>query len=171
MPPNPDDDGLMFPSPVMSGETKTVVITLKVNPAMKFSGRYGAPLPNTQLPGRRVYLNAWMFVDDGTMAGFTVHKVLGTGSSSPSFGPNNIGGGNTLAFNPDTWAGSTLAFACDIVVPPVPTPRFTILRVRLDYGEDAGIHDSCLSHPSLSGPCGVARYGEVEDYQTIIMPR
>ncbi len=170
IPVNPDDDGLTLPSPVMSGETKTFTITLKVNPAMKFSGRYGAPLPHTQLASRRVFLNAWMFVDDGTMAGFTVHKVLGTGSSSPTSGPDNIGGGNTLAFNPDTWAGSSLAFACDIVMPTVPTPRFTILRVRLDYGEDAGFHESCLSHASLSGPCGIARYGEVEDFQTVIMP-
>lgn len=169
-PPNPDDDGLTFPSPVMSGETKTVTITLKVNPALKASGRYGAPLPHVQLPSRRVFLNAWMFVDDGTMAGFDVVKVLGTGSTSPTSGPDNIGGGNTLAFNPDTWTGSSLAFTCDIVVPVVPTPRFTILRVRLDYGEDAGLHESCLSHFTLDGPCGVARYGEVEDYQTIIMP-
>jgi hypothetical protein len=124
---------------------------------MKGSGRYGAPLPLPQLEERRVFLNGWLFIENGA-GGFDPHKVFGTGTPT-----------GTLAYNPDTWAGSSLTVPLTFTVPSVPVDRLAILRVRFDYGEDVGRLKPCLSDPSLMGPCGLARFGEVEDYQVAVL--
>jgi hypothetical protein len=167
--PSGEDDGTSVPGVLTAGAPVTLTVTLKVDPRMKASGRYGAPAPGPQMPHRRVYLNAWVLVDMGGGA-FVPHKVLGLGSASPTTGPDNIEGGNMVAFNPDTWVGTSLAFPVTIIPPPTGAPRPAILRFRLDYGEDAGRITTCLSDPTLGGHCGVARFGEVEDYQFTLMP-
>jgi len=126
---------------------------------------------------RNVYLNAWLYVDDG-MGGFTSMKVLGTDSGNPAVGPAGYttkpsgGATTTVAFNPDTFPLGVDTFTFDVDFPPVPAPTPAILRLRLDYGEDAGelsgMH--CFSDASLSGACGKALFGEVEDHHTILIP-
>lgn len=175
LPPNPDDDGTFVPGVVSPGIVLPVTVTLSVDPALKGTGRYGPPLPKPQLRERRVYLNAWLFVSDGA-GGFTSTKVLGTGSMNPSVGPDSFETGpggtplNTVAFNPDTWPGSTKTYAFAILVPGVPADRMAFLRLRVDHGEDAGRIDTCLSAANYDGACGTARYGEVEDHQFLIHP-
>ncbi|MBI5362656.1 MAG: PD40 domain-containing protein [Planctomycetes bacterium] len=174
-PPNPDDDGLIVPGVVPPGMVLPLTVTLSVDPALKSTGRYGPPLPMPQLRERRVYLNAWLFVSDGA-GGFTVTKVLGTGSMNPSMGPDSFETGpggaplNTVAFNPDTWPGSTKTYGFALLVPGVPADRMAFLRLRVDHGEDAGRIDTCLSASNYTGACGTARYGEVEDHQFLIHP-
>jgi hypothetical protein len=122
-----------------------------------------------------VYLNAWLFLAEGGGVISTV-KVLGTGSSNPSTGPDSfeMSGGmllNTVAFNPDTWAGDSYVYTFPLTVPTVPVDRPGIVRFRLDWGEDAGRIDTCLTDPLYAGACGPARFGEVEDYQMwVVLP-
>ena len=174
-PPNLDDDGLVVPGVVPPGMVLPLTVTLSVDPALKGTGRYGPPTPIPQLRERRVYLNAWLFVSNGA-GGFSVTKVLGTGSMNPSTGPDSFETGaggallNTVAFNPDTWPGSTKTYAFALLVPGVPEDRMAFLRLRVDHGEDAGRIDTCLSASNYAGACGTARYGEVEDHQFLIHP-
>lgn len=154
---NFDDDGVVVPPHLGEGTSPPITVTLSVDPAMLDSGRYGAPLPKPQLESRRLFLNGWLFVEDGS-GGFIPYKVLGTGTAT-----------GTLAYNPDTWGSTSKSVALTFTVPTVDADRIGILRVRLDYGEDAGRLESCLSDPSLEGPCGRARFGEVEDYQVAVL--
>ncbi len=164
--PNPDDDGLVVPPALASGSMAPLTFTLKVNPALRFTGRYGGSVGGAPLKERLVYLNVWFLIDNA-MGGFDVVKVLGTASGSGISGPAGFGP-DTLAYNPDTWAGPSLTVTYTVPVPSVPTDRFTIIRTRLDYGEDCGRVGTCLSSPTLSGPCGTARFGEVEEKQIVI---
>jgi hypothetical protein len=169
--PNPEEDGVSMPSPLWAGGVPiTLTFTLAVDPALRFSGRYGAPLPEPQLPERRVYLNAWLLIDD-TMGGFLVHKLLGPGSGWGILGPDSFEPGvDAVAFDPDTWAGSSTTFVATVTPPAFPEGRPAILRVRLDWAEDAGRLGGCFSDPALSEHCGPARFGEVEDHQIAIVP-
>ncbi len=159
--PNFDDDGVVVPPTIASGTFAPITITLRVDPALRFSGRYGGAVAGLPIRQRYVYVNAWLFVV-GPGGGVTEYKILGTDPTSTvpdasGFPPD------TLAFNPDSWSGSSFVYSTTFEVPPVSTPLLTILRVRVDYGEDAGIVDGCLSDPSLSQACGPARFGEVEE--------
>jgi Tol biopolymer transport system component len=154
---NFDDDGVVVPPHLGEGTLPPITVTMNVSPALKDSGRYGAPTPHPQLEARRVFLNGWLFIDNGA-GGFDTHKVFGTGTPT-----------GTLAYNPDTWSGASKSVGLTFTVPTVTEDRLGILRVRLDYGEDAGRLESCLSDPSLVGPCGTARFGEVEDYQVAVL--
>ncbi len=157
-PPNFDDDGVVVPPHLGEGTFPPLSVTMRVNPALKSSGRYGAPLPHPQLEERRVFLNGWLFIDNG-MGSFDPHKVFGHGTAT-----------GVLAYNPDTWPGDSLTVGLTFKVPEVPVDRLGILRVRFDYGEDSGrLIDDCMSDPTLAGPCGVARFGEVEEYQVAVL--
>jgi hypothetical protein len=156
-PVNFDDDGVVVPPHLAEGSMPPLSVTMSVDPALKGSGRYGPPLPLPQFEERRVFLNGWLFIENGA-GGFDPHKVFGTGTPT-----------GTLAYNPDTWAGSSLTVPLTFTVPSVPVDRLAILRVRFDYGEDVGRLKPCLSDPSLMGPCGLARFGEVEDYQVAVL--
>lgn len=111
---------------------------------------------------RLAYLNAWLFVRRPSGVIETFH-VLGTGSSSALTCPNGFAP-NTVAFNPYTWSGSSTTFSFGVPIPSFPEDRLAVLRLRLDYGEDCGNESTCMSRAGLAGPCGPARYGEVEDH-------
>lgn len=167
--PNNDDDGLSTPHilPVPPGFTLPVTVTVRVNPALKHTGRYGGAIGGVPIRERLVYLNAWLFVYNPSGPDPVFH-VLGTGSSSTLSGPAGFAP-NTVAFDPDTWAGDSTSFAFTVPIPAVDSQTYAVLRLRLDYGEDCGEVVTCLSRPDLDGPCGTARYGEVEDHQFIIL--
>ena len=168
---NTDDDGAIFPHPVLGGTLASVTVEVSVNPALQGTGRYGGTLPGgAPNPLRYVYLNGWMFVDDG-FGGFDVTHILGTDSISSASGPAPLGG-NTVAFDPDTWLTSSTFFTFDVPLPPVPATTPAIYRFRVDYGEDAGklMGLNKLMDPALGGPCGPSRFGEVEDHHFHIDP-
>ena len=166
-----DEDGVLMPPGWPAGGAVPVTVTVSVDPALLGSERYGgltaAGEPN---PLRFLYLNAWLVIDDAMGGISEIHHVLGTGSTSPDPGPQGFPP-NTIAFDPEAWLGSSTTTATFTVeVPDIPEDRYGYVRFRLDYGEDAGLLTpmNCLSDPALAGPCGPARYGEVEDYQVFI---
>lgn len=179
MPAPADEDGVMFDPILPMGDLIPITVTVSVNPALEGSGRYGGianpkkPKPNRL---RHLYLNAWLIVLDPMGEVEDVVHVLGTGSTSPDAGPDGFDV-NTVAFDPETWSGSSFTSEFGIEVPAYPEDRVAILRVRLDHGEDAGVLDAgapfwrrnCHGDPALAGPCGPARFGEVEDYQVLLV--
>ncbi|MFQ5454974.1 MAG: hypothetical protein ACE5EA_02075 [Nitrospirota bacterium] len=111
-----------------------------------------------------LYLNAWSdYNGDGQWS--ADEKIIGTGTVA-----------GTVALNPadGTWndngTGLSNRFTFSIKAPPdingcltgsvAPCGAFYI-RVRLDYGEDAGVVQNISG--GLAGPVGDAQYGEVED--------
>lgn len=171
--PNPDDDGVVVPPVLGNGTMAPLTFTLRINPALKTTGRYGDTLGATPAaapyPRRLVYLNVWLLIDD-LAGGHTVVKLLGTGSGSGISGPAGYAP-DTLAYDPDAWTGTSLTVTYDVPVPFVPTQRPAIVRARLDYGEDCGKVPGAMSDPALvaSGLCGPARFGEVEEYQVVML--
>ena len=165
-----DEDGVVLAPAVMSGETVPVTVTISVNPALLGSERYGGTVGGSPNELRLVYFNAWVFVTDGVGGFSAIEHVLGTGSSSTESGPAGFAP-NTLAFDPETFGGATASFVYAIEMPEVPEDRYAFVRFRLDYGEDSGklMGLNCRTDPALGGPCGPARYGEVEDYQILIV--
>jgi len=167
----PDEDGVIMDPAWPSSGAVPVTVTVSVDPALLGSGRYGGTTagggPNFL---RYLYLNAWLFVDDGVGGIAEEHHVLGTGSISTETGPQGFAP-NTIAFDPDSWGGASTSVTFIIDVPEVPEDRYAYVRFRLDYGEDSGklLPLNCYSDPALGGPCGPARYGEVEDYQVLIV--
>jgi Tol biopolymer transport system component len=180
--PDPDDDGLSLP-PAIVGTGGPIVfpVTMSCDTSLQFTGRYGG----TTIDGkpnrlRHVYLNAWLFVDDG-MGGFIKTKIAGTGNMAGA-GPGPAGFGtkidgspaSTLAFNPDAWFLGTDTYPLGIPFPPVAMPTPAIVRLRLDYGEDSGepllAAKQCLKTGTLSEECGIALFGEVEDHHIWLMP-
>lgn len=169
--PNPDDDGITFPMGVESETWAPLSITLRVNPALLGSGRYGGSIGGAPIRQRLVFLNAWLLVSD-LAGGVDEYHVLGTGSGNPEDGDVDLGF-DTLAYDPQSWGGaSTRTDSFTIEIPPVASQRPAILRVRLDYGEDCGkvLPRGCLTSTSLDGACGPARFGEVEEKQIVIVP-
>jgi hypothetical protein len=172
---SPEEDGVSMPPHWMEGDPIPVDVTVTGNPALVFTERWEDPgflggSPDNPL--RYAYLNAWLYWDDGGVLGGPIH-VLGTGSSSPTGGPIPFPG-NTAAFSPDTFAGMSDTVTFTIMAPELglTEPRLAWVRFRLDYGEDAGLLTpiNCLSSSMLDGACGPARFGEVEDYQILIIP-
>jgi len=174
--PDGDEDGLSLPADTFSGgETITVPLTITVNPKLLKSGRYGGLETEDDKPNplRYIYVNIWILVD---VAGeLEVDHLLGTGSGGKGTGVASFAL-DTFAVDPDAhWGGAPFGvYSIDLELPEVPFPSAAILRVRLDYGEDAGRPDlkgmNPLNDPLYFGDCGSSRSGEVEEYQVLLIP-
>jgi hypothetical protein len=144
------------------------------------NGRY-----EKEVPTRRLYLNAWADWDGDGIWADPGEKIVGSGSptGTVAIDPETFGGNGRFtpgeAFNDANgngrWepgetqpagadiAGETTKQLQFIVVPPADIAKEFYVRVRLDYGEDAG---RVANHSGdLDGPEGEARFGEVEDYR------
>jgi hypothetical protein len=168
--PNAIDDGADVPLFIQGGTVLLVNVTVTVDPALIGSGRYGGTANGAPVRTRYLYLSAWHAIMGDILS---ITKVLGTGSGNAS-GPDGFGA-DTFAINPDNFpAGeneTTVSFA--FFVPPTAEPVGSMVRIRLDYGEDVGLlppPGNFMSNVLLSEECGPARYGEVEDYRMVILP-
>jgi hypothetical protein len=117
-----------------------------------------------------LFLNVWLYIEVMTGVWAPMH-VLGSGSGTMATGNVPIGGPDTLAYDPDLFGGmGTETFMLSFMLPDVAGFTAAALRVRLDYGEDGGAIPHAGATGTYAGPCGVARFGEVEDYGFGIAP-
>jgi len=169
LPSAPDDDGVILTSDPISGAPLDISVAVSVNPLLLGSGRYKRDPIGDPVPSRLLFLHAFVYVE--VMAGVWVDThVLGSGSGTPALGNVAFGGFDTIAFDPEAFGAPFGIFDFSFDLPEVPGFAAAALRVRLDYGEDGG----AIPHPeasgTYSGPCGLARFGEVEDYPFGIAP-
>ncbi len=157
------DDGVTFSGGLFQANVaKDIYVTVSVDADYLPGGvkdtpkRYDATyVPPVGEPTKLLYLNIWFDWNADGVWDASEWVVGGQGA------------GNRFEIDPESdWAGNNAKTYVISVTPPASysSPAVFYIRVRLDYGENAGEFKDGLSDAALDGVFGQAKYGEVEDY-------